>query len=118
MEIMEPDSFGVPHFHDKVIEYLDPKSTDGGQLTREEAYFTNQKLSQIRSLLGEPLTKLWVGDDTMQMAVLLQSNQKNQGETIKDPFLMAVGFARPHLPFSVPKKYWNMHKPRNSKLRK
>ena len=34
----DPDSFSVPHFHDKVIEYLDPKSTDGGQLTREEAY--------------------------------------------------------------------------------
>ncbi len=25
----DPDSFSVPHFHDKVIEYLDPKSTDG-----------------------------------------------------------------------------------------
>ncbi|MDG2223187.1 MAG: sulfatase-like hydrolase/transferase, partial [Rubripirellula sp.] len=46
----DPDSFSVPHFHDKVIEYLDPASTDGGKLTREEAYFTNQKLDQIRSL--------------------------------------------------------------------
>ena len=46
----DPKSFGVPHFHDKVIEYLDPRSTDGGKLTREEALFTNQKLGQIRSL--------------------------------------------------------------------
>ena len=28
----------MPHFHDKVIEYVDPASTDGGKLTREEAY--------------------------------------------------------------------------------
>ena len=46
----DPDSFSVPHFHDKVIEYLDPRSTGGGQLTREEALFTNQALDRIRSL--------------------------------------------------------------------
>ena len=26
----DPESFSVPHFHDKVIEYLDPASTGGG----------------------------------------------------------------------------------------
>ncbi|MEO2017936.1 MAG: sulfatase-like hydrolase/transferase, partial [Fuerstiella sp.] len=43
-------SFGVRHFADKVIEYLDPASTDGGKLTREEALFTNQELGRIKSL--------------------------------------------------------------------
>ena len=28
----DPESFSVPHFHDKVIEYLDPASTEGGCL--------------------------------------------------------------------------------------
>ena len=46
----DPSSFSVPPFKDKVIEYLDPDSTEGGQLTREEALFTNQKLDQIKSL--------------------------------------------------------------------
>src|SRR6056297_1400471 len=46
----DPESFSVPHFKDKVIEYLDPASTSGGQLTREEALFTNQRLGAIRSL--------------------------------------------------------------------
>ncbi len=46
----DPQSFSVQHFSDKVIEYADPASTDGGQLTREEAYFTNQQLSRIKEL--------------------------------------------------------------------
>ena len=46
----DPQSFSVPHFKDKVIEYLDPASTEGGKLTREEALFTNQRLDQIRTL--------------------------------------------------------------------
>src|SRR5690606_41051292 len=27
----------------------------------------------------------------------------------EQPFFLAVGFARPHLPFSVPQKYWDLY---------
>lgn len=114
----DPASFSVPHFHDKVIEYLDPASTDGGQLTREEAYFTNQKLGQIRSL---PRGAAYESPD---VADVKYADGRVAAETIKrlqaakkrrdadgTPFFIAAGFARPHLPFSAPQKYWDLYDP-------
>jgi iduronate 2-sulfatase len=43
-------SWSVPTQVEKVVEYLDPANSANGQLTREEAYFTNQRLGEIRSL--------------------------------------------------------------------
>lgn len=114
----DPDSFSVPHFHDKVIEYLDPASTDGGKLTREEAYFTNQKLGQIRSLpRGAAYESPDVDDgdyadgrvaaETIKRLQAAKARRKQDGT----PFFIAAGFARPHLPFSAPKKYWDVYEP-------
>lgn len=112
----DPASFGVAHFHDKVIEYADPGSTDGGKLTREEAYFTNQKLGEIGSLpRGAAYEAPDVADeayaDGRVAAATIERLQaaKTRREREGTPFLIAVGFARPHLPFSVPKKYWDLH---------
>jgi iduronate 2-sulfatase len=107
----DPTSFSIPHFKDKVIEYLDPASTQGGQLTREEALFTNQKLDQIRSLprgaaFESPVAK---DADYADGRVALETMKRLQNA--KKPFFIAAGFVRPHLPFCAPKKYWDMHAP-------
>jgi iduronate 2-sulfatase len=112
----DPESFSVPHFHDKVIEYLDPESTDGGQLTREEALFTNQKLGSIRSLpRGAAFESPDVADDAYadgrvanETIKRLQAAKERQ-EKDGTPFFIATGFVRPHLPFSAPKKYWDLY---------
>ena len=114
----DPDSFSVPHFHDKVIEYLDPASTDGGKLTREEAYFTNQKLGEISSLpRGAAYESPDVDDgqyadgrvaaETVKRLQVANARREQDGT----PFFIAAGFARPHLPFSAPKKYWDLYDP-------
>lgn len=112
----DPASFSVPHFKDKVIEYLDPNSTDGGQLTREEALFTNQKLGQIKSLprgaayespvaADEDYADGRVAAETIRRLQAAKKRREDDGT----PFFIAAGFVRPHLPFSAPKKYWDMY---------
>ena len=114
----DPQSFSVPHFKDKVIEYRDSASTDGGKLTREEALFTNQKLDQIRSLpRGAAFESPDVADESYadgrvarETIQRLQSAKKRREES-GTPFFIAAGFVRPHLPFSAPKKYWDLFDP-------
>lgn len=114
----DPDSFNVPHFKEKVIEYVDAESTQGGQLTREEAYFTNQKLDRILSLpRGAAFESPDVADDayadgrvaeeTIRRLTAAKRRMKADGT----PFFIVAGFARPHLPFSAPKRYWDLYDP-------
>jgi iduronate 2-sulfatase len=114
----DPPSFAVEHFHDKVIEYVDPSSTDGGQLTREEAYFTNQKLGQIGSLpRGAAFESPEVADEAYadgrvaNEAVRRLEAARRRLESDGTPSFIAVGFARPHLPFSAPQQYWDQYDP-------
>ncbi len=114
----DPKSFSVPHFKDKVIEYLVPESTDGGKLTREEALFTNQKLGQIRSLPRGAAFEAPVADDAdyadgrvANETILRLRAGKESRDVFGKPFFIAAGFVRPHLPFSAPKKYWDLYDP-------
>lgn len=113
----DPVSFGQPHFSEKVIEYVEPGSKGGdlAQLTREEALFTNQKLGAIRSL---PRGAAFESPDVLDDAY---ADGRVAAETIRrlrdaesraeqgTPFFIAAGFARPHLPFSAPKRYWDLY---------
>jgi iduronate 2-sulfatase len=108
-------SWSVPTMKDKVVEYLDPKNSAGGQLTREEALFTNQKLGEIRSL---PRGAAW---ESMDVADNAYADGRIADEGIRrlraarerrdTPFFLALGFVRPHLPLTAPKKYWDLHDP-------
>jgi len=114
----DPESFQAPHFKEKVIEYVDPASTQGGKLTREEAYFTNQRLGEINSLprgaafeapdvKDEAYADGRVAAETIRRLKAAKARRTKEGT----PFFIAAGFARPHLPFSAPKKYWDLHDP-------
>ena len=103
----------MPHFHEKVIEYLDPQSTNGGMLTREEAYFTNQQLGQIGKLPRGAAFESPDVDDPSYADGRVAAESVRRLRAAKErralhgiPFFIVTGFARPHLPFSAPKKYW------------
>lgn len=112
----DPNSFSVPHFKDLVVEYQLPESTNGGQLTREEGYFTNQGKFDSG---GKPRPRgaAFEAPDVEDEAY---ADGRVARETIKrltaakesdQAFFIAAGFARPHLPFSVPKRYWDLYDP-------
>ncbi|WP_298238532.1 sulfatase [uncultured Algibacter sp.] len=112
----DDQSFSVPHFKDKVVEYVLPESTDGGQLTIEEAYFQN------KAILDDNGAKLPKGAayEAPEVEDEAYADGRVANETIKrlreakergTPFFIASGYARPHLPFCAPKKYWDMYDP-------
>ena len=110
----DPQSFMVPHFHDKVIEYLDPASTQGGKLTREEAMFTNVRVPNFNALpRGAAYESPKVADEAYADGRVAEETIRRLQAAKKRgrPFFIAVGFVRPHLPFSAPKKYWDLHDP-------
>ena len=113
----DEDSWSIPHHSEKVIEYIVPES-NYEELTREEALFENYNLYakdkiDIKKL---PRGAAWEAPDVSDEAyadgriarhaierLRALSKDKNQ------PFFLAIGFIRPHLPFSVPKKYWDLY---------
>ncbi|MEM6363091.1 MAG: sulfatase [Planctomycetota bacterium] len=112
----DPEAFSVPHFKEKVIEYVDPSSSPEGQLTREEAMFQNVKAPPGgRNTLprGAAFEFPDVGDDAYADGrVAAETIRRLRAAKHRDkPFFIAAGFARPHLPFSAPKKYWDLYEP-------
>ncbi|MFZ4262046.1 sulfatase [Sphingobacterium sp. HJSM2_6] len=104
-------SWSVPHFHEKIVEYLSMDKSKS-ETTIEEALFENESweyaLKQVKGLAWESpdVEDEAYGDGRVAgKAVKVLDSLKNEDT----PFFLAVGFARPHLPFSVPKKYWDLY---------
>lgn len=105
-------SWSVPFHKEKLVEYLLPEST-GGKLTREEAFFSNAKAGPVAQL---PRGAAWeypdVGDEAYgdgRLAAEAIKRLRAAKAKPEQPLFLAVGFARPHLPFCAPKKYWDLY---------
>lgn len=109
--VNDEHSWSVPFHPDKVIDYVLPESTNG-QLTREEAYFSNQKLGDIKSL---PRGAAWesapVDDDAYADGRIAAEGIKRLQayNASRQPFFLTLGFTKPHLPFCAPQKYWKLY---------
>jgi iduronate 2-sulfatase len=109
----DPASWTIPHWHAQVVAYAKRKSDSTNTLTREEALFANVTGKQIADMpKGDPYENLDVPDDAYPDGQIaneavrrLQAAKKKSDE----PFFLAVGFVKPHLPFCAPKKYWDLY---------
>ncbi|MGE3309890.1 MAG: sulfatase [Limisphaerales bacterium] len=112
----DPASWSVPSVIEKVVEYLDPIHSAGGQLTREEAYFTNQRLGEIGKLpRGSAIEVADVADNAYADGRIADEGIRRlraAAERKDTPFFIALGFVKPHLPFTAPRRYFDLHDPK------
>ena len=116
----DPKSWSVPHWHTKVVGYALPESRAAEGLTREEARFENVVDGRATKLpKGAAYEAADVADDAYadgQIADEAVRRLKSAAKTPDEPFFLAVGFVKPHLPFCAPKKYWDLYDPAEIKL--
>ncbi len=107
----DPASWSVPHFQQKSIAYVLPQSRANQSVTREEALFANN--TDIAKLpRGKAYESADVGDNAYPDGKIAdEAIHRLQGAKAKpgEPFFLAVGFLKPHLPFCAPKKYWDLY---------
>ena len=86
-------------------------------------YATKQSASEAdedkpKAKNGAPFESAPVADDfdrDGQVAAMAVSALQALAKK-REPFFLAVGMAKPHLPFVAPKKYWDLYDPREIKL--
>lgn len=65
---------------------------------------------------GAPYEAVDVSDDAYPDGKVAARAIEDMNKLKGQPFFLAVGFFRPHLPFNAPKKYWDLYDPASIKL--
>lgn len=106
-------SWSVPHWKSKVVGYALPESGAPKGKTREEALFSNVPGNVANKLpKGAAFEAAEVSDDTYADGKVANEAVRRLEQAAKkpdEPFFIAVGFVKPHLPFCAPKKYWDLY---------
>ena len=114
-----PNDFGPP----SMGFYQDPKIKLYIQKLRNEAKANGIKNlgKYLRDTFKPPFEKTDAPDDAYVDGALAKYANKFLDEykpESNEPFFLAVGFKRPHLPFTAPKKYWDMYNPSKFEIAK
>lgn len=110
-------SWSVPHFTPKTISYA-LKENNPPESTREQALFENKK-EAWKLPRGAPTESADVPDNRYGDGMIAdEAIRRLEAAKQKpdEPFFLAVGFLKPHLPFVAPKKYWDLYDPKVFKL--
>ncbi|MBI5385357.1 MAG: sulfatase-like hydrolase/transferase [Verrucomicrobia bacterium] len=118
----DPASWSVPHWGPKTGPaggYV-LKENRPPQMTREEALFSNVPAKEAAKLPRGAATECAdVPDNTYGDGLIADEairRLRAAKEKSAEPFFLAVGFLKPHLPFVAPKKYWDLYRREEFKL--
>jgi iduronate 2-sulfatase len=100
----DPPTWSVPWGTPKAPQYVLPES-----LATQAASERDRKGRKR----GPAVEAADVPDDTYVDGKTARLAAKTLGELAakKEPFFLAVGFAKPHLPFVAPQRYWDLYDP-------
>ncbi len=88
----------------KVLEQYFNEAMDKGMKKSEANEYALTKMKPTTECIDVPDNAYNDGANALQAKdILIDLKKKNQ------PFFFAVGFAKPHLPFVAPKKYWDLY---------
>ena len=105
-----PDDYGPP----AIGFYQNPEIKEKIRILRNEAKFKGEKNlgKYVRDRYKPPFAMSNAPDAAyVDGALAVEANKlldEFQTQTSR-PFFLAVGFKRPHLPFTAPKKYWDLY---------
>lgn len=110
----DPDSWSVPFLAPPTV-YALPENKELARAQKKAAKEGTQKgskrLTPAMESADVPDNAYVDGQLADEAIVRLRSFKEKQ-----QPFFLAVGFRKPHLPFSAPKKYWDLYDPAAFKL--
>jgi arylsulfatase A-like enzyme len=119
---IDPISWNMPYLDPKESDYannLGKPANSQYQKPENKALFVNKKERAKRdnddeeptTIKGPSTECIDVPDNAYDDGViaLLAKKQLIDFSKSKNPYFMAVGFHKPHLPFVAPKKYWDLY---------
>jgi iduronate 2-sulfatase len=91
-------------------KYANPETLNAIKQSENAAKQKGASATELRLAAKGPSTEVYdVEDEGYRDGVVakqaIESLRKNKDE----PFFMCVGFAKPHLPFAAPKRYWDLY---------
>ncbi len=72
--------------------------------------------SDGETLFGPPTENLDVEDNAYQDGITAEKAMEKLEQYKNQPFFLAIGFKKPHLPFTAPKKYWDLYDRNNIEM--
>jgi iduronate 2-sulfatase len=110
-------SWSVPHFTGNTGMYQLPENKE--MLKKMQAELKAQGKRMDSGPRGPSIENADVPDEAYndgKVANEAIARLNTAAQTPDQPFFLAVGFVRPHLPFVAPKKYWDMYQRSEFKL--
>ncbi len=97
----DKQSWNEPLFKPKATTYARPAQ---GEKRVDARGITRGAVTESADVADETYTDALVASEAIRRLKVATSQPER-------PFLIAVGFIRPHLPFVAPKKYWDLYDP-------